>query len=307
MKDMHRLRNLLGSLRVLDAVHRTRSVAKAAEALCITPGAVSQQLKELEGRLGVQLLDKVGRRLEFTKAGRELVLSAAEQFDRLEAAVRQITEAAARPRLRLRVMPSFAIRWLAPRLASFYADYPEIDLELATISAVAEARLEDADFIVLHGEGQWTDLHLDHIFDDALTPVCSPALAARLRTPQDLHQVNMLRSMLRPDDWETWLGAAGITENFKLGSRLGNAALCYCAATDGLGVAIGQLAYVSGDLESGHLVAPFPTIAATEKGYYLACELRRANTFPLSVFRAWMRSVSGGISPVLAGRSLPES
>jgi len=307
MKDMHRLRILLSSLRVLDAVHRTRSLAKAAEALCITPGAVSQQLKELEARLGVQLLHKVGRRLEFTKAGRELALSATEQFDRLEATLRQITEAAGRPRLRLRVMPSFAIRWLAPRLASFYADHPEIDLELATSNAAAEARMEDADFIVLHGEGQWTDLHLDHIFADALTPVCSPALAERLKTPQDLRQVNMLRSMIRPDDWETWLGAAGITESFNLGSRLGNAALCYHAAAEGLGVAIGQLAYVSGDLESGRLVAPFPTIAATEKGYYLACELRRANTFPLSVFRAWMCSVSDGISPVPAGRSPPES
>ena len=304
---MHRLRTLLGSLRVLDAVRRTRSVAKAAEALCITPGAVSQQLKELEGRLGVQLLIREGRQLEFTTAGRELALSAAEQFDRLEAAIRAITEVAGRPRLRLRVMPSFAIRWLAPRLASFYGDHPEIDLELATINAAAEARLEDADFIVLHGEGQWTDLHLDHIFDDALTPVCSPALAERLQTPHDLHQVNMLRSMIRPDDWETWLGAAGITESFNLGSRLGNAALCYRAAADGLGVAIGQLAYVSGDLESGNLVAPFPTIAATEKGYYLACELRRANTFPHSVFRAWRRSVSGGIPSLPAGRSRPEN
>jgi DNA-binding transcriptional LysR family regulator len=307
MEDMHRLRMILGSLRVLDAVHRTRSVAKAADALCITAGAVSQQLKELEARLGVQLLHRDGRRLEFTQAGRELALSAAEQFDRLDAAVRRITEVGGRPRLRLRVMPSFAIRWLAPRLASFYADHPEIDLELATINAAAEPRLEDADFIVLHGEGEWTDLHMDHIFDDALTPVCSPALAERLRTPQDLHQVNMLRSMIRPDDWETWLGAAGITERFVLGSRLGNAALCYRAAADGLGVAIGQLAYVSGDLESGRLVAPFPTIAKTEKGYYLACELRRANTFPLSVFRAWMRSVSGEISPLPASRSLPES
>jgi DNA-binding transcriptional LysR family regulator len=260
-------------------------------ALHVTPGAVSQQLKELESQLKVKLFYKEGRRLALTAAGRQLAPRVADLFDRVEAAVRDVTADARRPQIRLRLIPSFAIRWLVPRLASFHAQHPEIEVELATIASMQEARLDQVDFVVLHGEGEWTHLHFDHIFDDALTPVCAPSVAKKIRKRSDIKRAHLLYSLMRPGDWQIWFDAAGLIGEPAMGTRLGNAALCYQAAVEGVGVAIAQQEYVADDLASGRLVAPLPLVATTNKGYYLACELGRADTYPLSVFRAWMRSV----------------
>jgi LysR family glycine cleavage system transcriptional activator/LysR family transcriptional regulator of beta-lactamase len=292
------LRSLLGPLQVFACVHRSEGIAQAAEALHVTPGAISQQLKELEAQLKVQLFYKEGRRLALTAAGRKLAVTIADLFDRVEAAVREVAVDERRPKLRLRVMPSFAIRWLVPRLASFYARHPDIEVELATISSMQESRLEQADFVVLHGEGEWRHLHFDHIFDDALVPVCSPGMAREIKRPLDVQRAHLLHSLMRPGDWQIWFNAAGLVGEPNVGTRLGNAALCYQAAVDGVGVAIAQRDYVAEDLASGRLVAPLPLVATTQKGYYLVCEPGRADTFPLSVFRAWMRSVCS----VSAGR-----
>jgi LysR family glycine cleavage system transcriptional activator/LysR family transcriptional regulator of beta-lactamase len=288
---MPSLRPLLGPLHVFAAVHRSQGIARAAETLHVTPGAVSQQLKELESQLKVKLFYKEGRRLALTAAGRQLALRVADLFDRVEAAVRDVTADARRPVVRLRLIPSFAIRWLVPRLAGFYAQHPEIEVELATVASMQEARLDQADFVVLHGEGEWTHLHFDHIFDDALTPVCAPSLAKKIRKPADIQHAHLLYSLMRPGDWQIWFDAAGLAGEPAVGTRLGNAALCYQAAVDGVGVAIAQQDYVAEDLASGRLVAPLPLVATTNKGYYLACEPSRAETYPLTVFRTWMRSV----------------
>ncbi len=288
---MPSLRPLLGPLQVFAAVHRSHGISQAAMALHVTPGAVSQQLKELESQLKVKLFYKEGRRLALTAAGRQLAPRVADLFDRVEAAVRDVTADARRPQIRLRLIPSFAIRWLVPRLASFHAQHPEIEVELATIASMQEARLDQVDFVVLHGEGEWTHLHFDHIFDDALTPVCAPSVAKKIRKRSDIKRAHLLYSLMRPGDWQIWFDAAGLIGEPAMGTRLGNAALCYQAAVEGVGVAIAQQEYVADDLASGRLVAPLPLVATTNKGYYLACELGRADTYPLSVFRAWMRSV----------------
>jgi LysR family glycine cleavage system transcriptional activator/LysR family transcriptional regulator of beta-lactamase len=287
---MNRLRSLLGPLQVFATVHRSTGISEAAETLHVTPGAVSQQLKELEAQLKVQLFYKEGRRLALTAAGRTLAVPLSDLFDRIEAVVREVAADDRRPRLRLRVIPSFAIRWLVPRLASFYAENPDIEVELATVSSMQEVRLDHADFVVLHGEGEWSHLHFDHIFDDALTPVCSSRIAARIHRPEDVQRSHLLHSLMRPGDWQIWFDSAGLVGEPVVGTRLGNAALCYQAAVDGVGVAIAQREYVADDLASGRLVAPLPLVATTNKGYYLVCDAGRADTYPLSVFRAWMRS-----------------
>src|SRR5690606_27447109 len=116
---MHKLRSLLGPLRVFDAVNRGRGVSRAADLLHVTPGAVSQQLKHLESVLGVQLYQKEGRELQLTKAGQQLAQRIADLFNRIEDAVQEISESSKEQKLRLKVMPTFAIKWLVPRLANF--------------------------------------------------------------------------------------------------------------------------------------------------------------------------------------------
>jgi len=289
---MQRLRALLGPLRVFDAVCRAKGVSRAAEALHVTPGAVSQQVKQLESELGVQLFQKSGREIELTEVGERLALRVSDAFDRLNDALDDVVDARVEKRLRLKVTPTLAIRWLVPRLSAFYAQYPDMDLEIATTARADDIRLEGADCVIRHGVGEWTDVELDHLFDDEFLPVCSPSLVGQLQSPQDLLQANLLHSMMRPEAWELWftsLDLAGLPR--ARGMTLANAALCYQAAADGLGVAIAQRAYVEDDIRSGRLVVAVDHVARTERGYYLVCDPLKAATAPVQLFRKWIRSV----------------
>jgi DNA-binding transcriptional LysR family regulator len=290
---MHKLRHLLAPLRVFDAVYRTGGISRAADALHVTPGAVSQQIKHLESMLGVLLVRKAGREIELTDTGLILAKGLSDLFDRIEAVLDEVAEAGNPRRLRLKVLPTFAIKWLVPRLASFYAAHSDIDIEIATVSRAQELQLDNADFIVRHGIGQWPGLHVDHLFDEVFVPVCSPALAKTIRAPEDLLEAQLLHSMMRPEGWPTWLGAAGLgaaqpTRNV----TLANAALCVQASVNGLGVAIAQTAYVRDELASGRLVRPLEQEVRTEFGYYLLCDPSKADTQPLKLFREWLLSVA---------------
>ncbi len=289
---MYKLRHLLRPLRIFDAVYRARGISLAAELLHVTPGAVSQQIKLLESHMGVALLRKSGREVELTSEGENLARQISELFDRIEKVVETTVEKANPRRLRLKVLPSFAIKWLVPKLTSFYALNSGIDIEIATAGRADDLHLDDSDFVVRHGIGQWTDVHFDHLFDEAFVPVCSPSMAQSLKVPQDLLHTNLLYSMLRPEGWPTWLKAAGLPmESTKRTMALANAALCLQAAADGLGVAIAQLAYVEEDLKSGRLVQPLDLVASTDFGYYLICDPRRADLEPLRTFRKWIKSL----------------
>jgi DNA-binding transcriptional LysR family regulator len=291
---MHKLRHLLGPLRVFDAVYRSGGISRGADALHVTPGAVSQQIKQLETMFGVLLVRKAGREIELTEAGTMLAKGLSDLFDRIEAVVDEVTEVGNPKRLRLKVLPTFAIKWLVPRLASFYAAHSDIDIEIATVSRAEELQLDNADFVVRHGTGEWPGLHVDPLFDEIFVPVCSPALAQTIRVPEDLLEAQLLHSMMRPEGWPTWLGAGGLGEGQPARNvTLANAALCVQAAVNGLGVAIAQAAYVRDDLASGRLVQPLDQVVPTEFGYYLLCDPAKADTQPLKLFREWLLSVAG--------------
>jgi LysR family glycine cleavage system transcriptional activator/LysR family transcriptional regulator of beta-lactamase len=289
---MQNLRALLGPLRVFDAVCRAKGVSRAAQLLHVTPGAVSQQIKQLEVGLGADLFQKSGRQIELTAVGERLARRVTDAFDRLSDALNDVSDNLIERRLRLKVTPSLAIRWLVPRLHGFYARHPDIHIEIATIAVADDVRLEGADCAIRHGMGEWADVDLDHLFDDEFLPVCAPGLARQLQTPQDLLQANLLHSMLRPEAWPLWFSSAGLAEPPRLrGITLANAALCYQAAADGLGVAIAQRAYVDDDLRIGRLVIAVDHIARTELGYYLVCDPLKSTTVPVRLFRDWIRSV----------------
>src|SRR5690349_6050083 len=118
---MHSLRALLGPLRVFDAVCRAKGITRAAQVLHVTPGAVSQQIKQLEVGLGAQLFQKSGREIELTAVGKRLAHRVSDAFDRLNDALNDVADIQLDRRLRLKVTPSLAIRWLVPRLRGFYA------------------------------------------------------------------------------------------------------------------------------------------------------------------------------------------
>jgi DNA-binding transcriptional LysR family regulator len=279
-------------LRVFDAVCRAKGVSRAAHLLHVTPGAVSQQIKHLEIGLGVPLFQKSGREIELTAVGERLAHGVSDAFDRLNDALNDVADGQTERRLRLKVTPSLAIRWLVPRLHGFYAHHPDIALEIATIAMADDIRLEGADCAIRHGIGEWADVELDHLFDDEFLPVCAPSLAAQVRAPQDLLHANLLHSMLRPQAWPLWFSSTGLADLPRhRGITLANAALCYQAAADGLGIAMAQRAYVEDDLRIGRLVVAVDHVARTELGYYLVCDPMKATAAPVRLFRDWIRSV----------------
>jgi LysR family glycine cleavage system transcriptional activator len=290
---MPELRHLLGPLRVLDTISRAGGVVRAADQLHVTPGAVSQQLKQLETALGVPLFVKSGRHLIPNEAGKELADGLADLFDRMEMLVADTIDRGRNPRLRVKVSPDFAVKWLVPKLAGFYAAHPHIDLDITTSSRMEDVHLGSADFALRYGKGGWEDVHSELLFKDSLVPMCSPALAASIREPRDLLNVKLLHSMRRPGAWSIWFASAGL--EFDASARrmeLANLTLCMQAASDGLGVAIGPAAYLSADRSSDRIVMPLAHVADTGDATYLICDPRKAETPTFREFRCWMQSAS---------------
>ncbi len=294
---MSNLKNLLAPLRVLDVVHRVGGVTRAAEQLHVTPGAVSHQLRKLESALGVPLVGKAGRELEFTAVGRDLARRAAVLFDGLDDALAQARGTSQRRPICVKVIPTLAIQWLMPRLAGFYSLHQDIDLEIATVARADDTGLHNADFVVRRGDGQWPDLSADLLFADELVVACAPAVAAQIRQPADLLGAKLLKSIIAPDAWDSWLQAQGLAPS--PATRfipLANAALCLQAAVQGLGVVVTQRAYMADAFAAGWLVQPVPQVLASGDGYYLVHDPVKTRAAPYRQFVQWILGVARATS-----------
>lgn len=244
---------------------------------------------QLEEWLGAALFTRTGRRLILTPEGNLLAGRLSGALDQIDDAIREVRQALAPSVLRLRMAPTFAIRWLLPRLADFSARYPEIEVEVSTI-ALQSTRpvLEGVDFAIRVSEAEVEGEDALLIFRDSFVPVCAPAFASRLRTPGDLATVPLLHSMMRPDSWKHWMASANVPIDGDAGPRFANAELAYQAAARGVGVAIAQLAYVQADLEEGRLVKPFDHVATSESGYYLVSAPHKRDLPKVRAFRDWV-------------------
>jgi DNA-binding transcriptional LysR family regulator len=258
----------------------------------VTPGAVSQQVRQLERSLNVELFLRQHRRVILTDSGRLLAGRLTELFDSIDRAVVEVAGDPRSKKLRLRVSPTFAIRWLVPRLTSFYEQYQDFEIEVGTYVRQEDVAIEDVDFVVRHGRGNWDDAVSDLLFWDALSPVCCPAIAKRLRSPKDLASQNLLHSMLRAEGWDLWLRSQGVgVLRPKHSINLSSAAVSYQAAIDGQGVALGQQAYLRDDITGGRLVQPFDHVLHTGSGYWLSFAKHKANQPNIRLFREWIRSL----------------
>ena len=286
----------LNALRTFEVCARLASVVRAAEQLCVTPGAVSQQVRQLEQWIGVPLFERNGRHLHLSAEGRQLSERLEAVFDQLDRALADVRSSAAPTHLRLRLAPTLAIRWLVPNLGDFIGRHPELEVEVNTTAMADQRDLEDVDLAVRIRPVRPDNEDALLLFRDAFSPVCSPETAARLHSPADLERLPRLHSMIRPESWGIWLAAEGLALDPFSGPRFANAALAYQAAADGLGVAIGQRAYVEADLRAGRLVAPFDRWAGSEMGYWLV-NARHKSAWPkVRAFRQWCERLVGSRS-----------
>ena len=287
----------LNALRAFEAAARHASFTKAAEELGVTQAAVSHQVKTLENALGVKLFRRLTRALALTDAGTALAPELGEAFVRIGRALDRARTREARGTLRLSLLYTFALAFLVPRLGRFARTHPGIDLKLETSSRIVDFDREQVDAAIRYGPGPYPDLHADFLFDDELTPLCSPALARKIRKPADVLGFMLLDDHNFWDDWGIWLAAAGLDPGAprQRAAVFDSTRLAVEAAMEGLGLALGAPFLFENEIKSGRLVAPLKTVAAAGKSYWLVCAKRDAERPSLVAFRAWLRAETAAL------------
>ena len=281
----------LNALRAFEAAARHESFTRAAEELCVTQGAVGQQVKALEAELGMKLFNRERQRLVITAAGREYLAVMRDAFDRMAAGTERLLQRQSTGILTVSTSPDFAAKWLVPRLTRFTEAHPDIDLRIsATMPRIDFAR-EDIDVAVRHGDGDWEDLHVVRLCAEKLFPVCSPRLMKgrqRVREPSDLLKFPLLHLDSRRD-WTRWLAAAGVTSSKPLsGPVLNRASMLIDAAIDGQGFTLARTALASWDLLNGRLVRPLAVALPLSKLYWIVCPRANSKQPKVATFRDWL-------------------
>ncbi|MFA5123207.1 LysR substrate-binding domain-containing protein [Zavarzinia sp.] len=287
----------LNALRAAEAVFRLGGAGPAARALNVSQPAVSQQLRLLEADLGQVLFRRHRGRLVPTAAGALLLPRLTQAFDQIAEAV-ALVDAAGGASLTVALLPTFAMRWLIPRLGDFQERFPAIDLRLATSQAPVEKLREGtADLAILLGTSanDWPGLEAVPLMPEDMFPVAAPALAGRLHGPQDLALVPRLvvDSPVRARDWDLWLAAAGLADLVPASiRRFESSAQALSAAAAGLGVALAHRPFVADDLAAGRLVQPFALTVAGPEAYFLAWRPGRAQGEGQRRFLTWVKAAA---------------
>lgn len=288
----------LNALRAFEAAARHLSLSRAAEELSVTPAAVSHQIRTLEDHLGVALFRRDGRSLLLTDAGQACLPGIREGFERLSSAIDEIDSLGMAGVLTVSVAPSFAAKWLVPRLDRFQAKHPEIDVRVSASMQVTDFSRDDVDMAIRYGAGRYPELVVERLLEESVFPVCSPGLLKEkgaIDTPEALRNHTLLHDDSPDNDescptWAMWLKAAGVDMDASRGPRFNQSSLVIEGAVLGKGVALAKATLAEADLASGRLVKPFPVNAPVGFAYYVVCPKAKLNLPKVALFRDWVRA-----------------
>ncbi|WGS52769.1 transcriptional regulator GcvA [Paraburkholderia sp. D15] len=289
----------LNALRAFEAAGRLGSFKEAAAELHVTQGAVSQQVRLLEAWLGASLFDRHNRRVALTPAARAYLAEIGPLFEQLARATAQYgVLKAARRTLSVNALATFTLRWLVPRLATFRAEHPDMDVNVETSNEPLESLKDSFDVVIRGGPDTFYGYTMRPFLPDDRLPVCSPALMQRvpLRTPEDLRHHTLLHTSSLPRLWPDWLASARVA-SLKPGAALtfDHFYLTLQAAIDGIGIAMGPSALVAGDLAAGRLVAPFKGPRLPSRSYCTYVPDAKAGDERVELFRAWLEREGMGL------------
>jgi LysR family transcriptional regulator, glycine cleavage system transcriptional activator len=286
----------LNALRAFEAAARHLSFRQAAEEMNVTPAAVSQQIRLLEERLECRLFHRLTRSVSLTQEGVRLAPAVADAFARISVALAELRRVSAGSPLTVSVMPSFAVKWLIPKLSRFRALHPEIDVRIAAEDRRADFVTDDVDIAVRFGVGHYPGVHSELILHEDIFPVCSPTLLRDIpppTCPEDLLKLPLLHDR-RPaagEDWSSWLSALGVGLPVPAGGMTFNQQdMVLQAAMANQGVALSRTHLVVDDLKAGRLVKPLTDKVHANLAYYLVCLGEALETPKVAAFRAWMLS-----------------
>ncbi|WP_132478169.1 transcriptional regulator GcvA [Paracandidimonas soli] len=283
----------LSALRTFEAAERHMSFTKAAVELNLTQSAVSRQIRLMEDYLGVELFQRVNQRLAVTEAGRAYAEEVRRVLHSLqEATLRLMSYQEQGGILHIATPSVFGVKWLIPRLHSFYSKHPDILLNIVTRSKPFDLESEKLDVAIHWGNNDWPNVVAHPLVGRELVPVCSPAYLQSIGTvkaPGDLAKAALLQHARRPNRWQEWFDAHGAGNvNAWAGARFEHFYLITQAAVAGLGVGLLPRMFVEDEVKSGRLVMLFDDGFEGSDIYHLVYPEHKSNDAKVGKFREWI-------------------
>ncbi|MDK4714046.1 LysR substrate-binding domain-containing protein [Rhizobium sp. CNPSo 4039] len=279
------------ALLAFEASARHGSFARAAEELALTEGAISRQISRLEAFLGVTLFERVGNRVRLLPNGERYAVQVRESLDRLERDSQYLMgQPNGGANIDIATIPTFAARWLIPRLGRFREKHPNIIVHLAERMEPFVLSGSGFDAAIHFDHPAWTGMRMHRLLQETLVPVCHPTLLGGAEAPPSLDELPRLHRRQNPDAWQRYAQEAGIVlTNPAIGPRYDLHVMLIEAALAGLGVALVPRLYVETELAEGRLVAPWPDGQSISKTFCLILpEPIRLSDGPIQDFANWL-------------------
>jgi LysR family glycine cleavage system transcriptional activator len=293
----------LQALRTFVEVGQRKSVKAAAQALHVTPGAVSQQIRVLEDRLGVVLLERERLGMRLTEAGASVFPRLREAFLQIDQAMHDLESTKARRSLTVSTVATFAASWLVPRLGRFKHSHPDIEIRVEATSELVDLRRDRVDVALRHGLGDYPGLEVLPLMAPVLTPVASPgflkAHGAVIHEAGDCLGYPLLHDGDRAD-WPLWLKAHGVADDLRAerGSAFDDDFLLIRAAEAGQGLALVPQAYAQEEIAAGRLIQVLDKPWPARFAYYAVTRPGAADRPEVRAFLDWIREEAGkNLSP----------
>lgn len=285
------------ALMAFEAAARHGSFARAADELALTEGAISRQIGRLEAFLGVTLFSRVGNRVRLLPNGERYAVQVRESLDRLERdsqyLMGQPSDGAS---LDIATIPTFATRWLIPRLPRFREKHPNIIVHLAERMEPFVLAGSGFDAAIHFEHPAWTGMRTHRLLHETLVPVCHPALLGSAEGAPSLNDLPRLHRRQNPDAWQRYAQETGLAlTNPAVGARYDLHSMQIEAALAGLGVALVPRLYIEAELAEGRLVAPWPDGESISKTFCLILpEPIGLSATPIQAFVEWLLEEAKG-------------
>lgn len=280
----------LNALRTFEAVASHLSFAKGAEALNVTPAAVSSQVRMLEERLNQSLFHRHGRQISLTEAGQKLLPGVQRGLAELRQAVQLVSQDRLEGVLNVSMMPSFLQKWLMPRLSGFYRKNPKIDVRINVDNTRVNFDQTDMHSAVRLGPGKWAGLKSVKLMDDWIVPVCSRRLLGKTGPIGSVEELQQFDLLFAPSDvWDPWFREFGESSRDSRWTLLNDSLSILMAAEQGEGIALSRWSLVARDIRAGRLVRPIDTVVKTDWSHYFVAPVHYFDLPKVAAFREWLQ------------------
>ncbi|MES2952555.1 MAG: transcriptional regulator GcvA [Pseudomonadota bacterium] len=288
MNALHRLPNL-AALRAFEAAARHENFSRAAAEIHVTHGAISHQVRALEAELGVALFTRNGKRLAITPQGTRFAQTVRNAFSDIADGVQQVRAHTQQKRLTVSCLPSFAARWLAPRLGKFIEAHPDTELVLQSSGQLQDLVRDGIDVGIRFGTGQYPGMEVEKLMGDSYYPVVSPRYQGG-DLPLAPVQLTVARLLLSDEPWAPWLQAASVVLAEPTGGvRFQDMSFVIRAALDGEGIGLVRHVVAEQEVAQGSLMRLFDVAVKSESHYYLAYPPGAPDKPQVSAFLEWLR------------------